>query len=117
MILLYVVLLIVCLLGIQLRKSNDEECEYIVATRFHAMVIGWALRKKVFPIIYSKKTLNVIQDVNFHGKYWNLLSGQSYNVESLLMDIIGNENLQDVENEIEESKKQFLVFEKNMLDK
>ena len=53
-----------------------NECEYIVATRFHAMVIGWCLSKKVFPVIYSDKQLNVMQDVGYQGCWWDLKNTQ-----------------------------------------
>lgn len=43
--------------------------EYVVATRFHAMILGILLGKKVLPIIYSDKILNVLNDLNFNGKY------------------------------------------------
>lgn len=49
-----------------------NECEYIVATRFHAMVIGWCLSKKVFPVVYSNKQLNVMQDIGYRGSLWDL---------------------------------------------
>lgn len=49
-----------------------NECEYIVATRFHAMVIGWCLSKKVFPVVYSDKQLNVMQDIGYRGSWWDL---------------------------------------------
>lgn len=41
----------------------------IIATRFHAMILGWNFSKPVLPIIYSDKTKNVIEDGLFPGKY------------------------------------------------
>ena len=52
-----------------------NSCRYIIATRFHAMVIGFALKKKVLPIIYSNKQSNVLSDLNYSGDCWNLLEG------------------------------------------
>ena len=52
-----------------------NSCRYIIATRFHAMVIGFALKKRVFPIIYSDKQSNVLSDLNYSGFCWNLLDG------------------------------------------
>lgn len=45
------------------------ESEYIIATRFHCMVLGWILNIPVLPIVYSNKMLNVINDIQFSGKY------------------------------------------------
>lgn len=42
-----------------------KQCEIIIATRFHAMILGLLYRKKTLPIIYSSKTRNVINDIKF----------------------------------------------------
>ncbi|MNC17659.1 colanic acid biosynthesis protein [compost metagenome] len=42
---------------------------FIVASRFHAMILGWVFGKPVFPIAYSKKMINVMEDAYFDGKY------------------------------------------------
>lgn len=39
--------------------------EYIVATRFHSMILGWIYNCKVFPIIYDEKTKNVLRDFDW----------------------------------------------------
>lgn len=58
---------------------NEIACsEIIVATRFHAMILGWVFNKKVLPIIYSNKTLNVINDVKFKGKYIDIRKDENY---------------------------------------
>ncbi|MGM0874211.1 MAG: polysaccharide pyruvyl transferase family protein [Bacillota bacterium] len=43
--------------------------KFVVATRFHSMILGWVYNKPVLPIIYSKKMTNVIEDVGFNGFY------------------------------------------------
>ena len=42
--------------------------EIIVGTRFHAVVLGLVFRKKLIPIIYSNKTKNMLNDINYKGK-------------------------------------------------
>lgn len=37
----------------------------IVASRFHAMILGWVFGKPVFPVAYSNKMINVMQDAYF----------------------------------------------------
>lgn len=59
-----------------LYKYNMEEAlviisnsDFVVGTRFHAMILGWVYNKPVFPIAYSKKMTNVMKDINFNGHY------------------------------------------------
>lgn len=42
---------------------------FVVATRFHAMILGWVYQKPVFPIAYSRKMTNLMKDVGFTGYY------------------------------------------------
>lgn len=46
-----------------------KKARFMVATRFHAMILGWVYSKPVFPIAYSKKMTNVMKDINFEGNY------------------------------------------------
>lgn len=45
------------------------ESRCIIATRFHAMILGWVYGKPTFPIIYSAKMKHAIEDSNFQGDY------------------------------------------------
>lgn len=49
--------------------SELASSKAVVATRFHAMVLGFRLGKPVYPIIYDEKQKNVLQDLNFFGKH------------------------------------------------
>lgn len=44
--------------------NEIETSEYIVATRFHAMILGYIAGKRVLPICYSEKMSNVISDLS-----------------------------------------------------
>ncbi|MEG1450406.1 MAG: polysaccharide pyruvyl transferase family protein [Cetobacterium sp.] len=46
-----------------------EKSESVVATRFHAMILGFVFKKSVFPIVYSKKMTNVLEEIDFKGKF------------------------------------------------
>lgn len=56
--------------------AEMNTCEVLYATRFHAMVLGWAMHKKVFPIIYSVKQQYVLEDIGYQGGSWNIVGGQ-----------------------------------------
>lgn len=60
-----------------------ENSSFVVATRFHSMILGWVYNKPVFPIAYSKKMENVIMDVGFKGKYSDIKSIEYLKVEEV----------------------------------
>lgn len=43
--------------------------EGIIASRFHAAILGIAAGRPVFPIVYSNKTIHALEDMNFKGEY------------------------------------------------
>ena len=64
--------------------AEMNECETIIATRFHAMILGWVLGKNVVPIVYSTKQTQVLADCGFQGPMWNALEAASMTGETLL---------------------------------
>lgn len=44
-----------------------QRATHVVATRFHAMILGWIYEKKVLPITYSPKMETVLADMNYTG--------------------------------------------------
>src|SRR5690625_7865253 len=45
---------------------------FVVASRFHAMILGWVYRIPVFPITFSDKMKHVMHDVDFHGAFTDI---------------------------------------------
>ena len=52
--------------------SALAESEYVIATRFHAAILALAAGRPVFPIVYSDKTVHVLEDIGFRGKFADL---------------------------------------------
>lgn len=48
------------------------ESEYVIATRFHAMILGLSAGKKVLPVIYNLKLCTVLEDLSFQGAYCDI---------------------------------------------
>lgn len=44
--------------------NEIKSSEIVIATRFHAMILGYVLGKRVLPICYGDKITNVIDDLN-----------------------------------------------------
>lgn len=55
-----------------------SESEYVIATRFHAVILAMAAGRPVLPVIYSDKTLHVLEDLGFDGDVIDIRSDKSY---------------------------------------
>ena len=40
---------------------------FVIATRLHAMILGWVYNKPVFPIVYNDKMTYIMSDIGFKG--------------------------------------------------
>lgn len=69
------------------------KAEAVVATRFHAMILGFIYRKKVYPIAYSKKTTNVLEDLEFKGNYCSFDNLNEISYEKIMENEILDENI------------------------
>lgn len=84
--------------------NSIAEDEYIIATRFHAMILGWIFNKKVYPLIYSNKMKNVIDDLDFEGEYSFIQDIDNLNVNVIKEHSSRLTNIKDIE---KEANKQF----------
>lgn len=91
--------------------SEMNDCEYIIASRFHAMIFGFAMNKKVLPAIYSIKQKNVLEDCGFNGMCWNLLDEESPSPEFLIEKMMGNPVLYNLNRYVIESEGQFVFLD------
>lgn len=68
-----------------------QSANSIVASRFHAMILGWLMDKNVLPIIYSNKSLNVIKDVNYNGYYCKINEIENFDMSEAMFQLIEGE--------------------------
>lgn len=78
-----------------------SESSFVIATRFHAAILGFAAGKPVLPVVYSDKTSHVLEDIYFAGQYLDIRKSKQIDIDSLLM----NKNNQKL-SEIDKIKKQ-----------
>lgn len=71
-------------------------CQTILATRFHAMILGWVLGKNVVPILYSSKQTHVLEDAGFTGPVWNALAGEILSGQALLDMVDAQKGMLDI---------------------
>lgn len=73
--------------------DHFQQASIVVATRFHAMILGWIFQKKVFPITYSEKMEHVLEDIAYDGDYQPIesindqLSTDVYNQRPTTIDL------------------------------
>lgn len=98
-------------------KGNIEEAlnvlgdsSIIVGSRFHANILGLVLNKTIIPVIYSDKTVNALNDINFKGKIIDIRNIGEFKVDTLKEEDF-NYKL-DVTNEVKKSKIQFKELSK-----
>lgn len=54
------------------------ESEAVIASRFHAAILAIAAGRPVLPVVYSDKTIHVLQDLGFEGTIIDLRSQTPY---------------------------------------
>lgn len=103
-----------------LYEGNIESCisiiqqsEYILATRFHAMILGWVMQRPVFPILYSNKTLNVINDVSFQGKYIRVQDMDQLSMDDVYYNL-EKQIVVNVDEQKVRAEEQFLYLDKQL---
>lgn len=92
-------------LNIEEFVSNYVSNEYLIATRFHGMILGLINNIKVYPIVYDIKTQNVIDDLNIK-KYSTLDNIEKINVKEIL-SVKLNPNIDEI---CKNAKNQFTPF-------
>lgn len=73
--------------------SNSEQLltelaasEYVIASRFHGAILALVAGVPVFPVIYSNKTAQVLEDISFPGKWADLRDAEQISFEYSLQN-------------------------------
>lgn len=88
--------------------------KYIVASRFHAIVLGLLLEKIVYPLLYSDKSLHMLNDIGFQGAYADIRKMRRISMG----DVKGNGTRQLLERKEKlmtvsaDAQKQFMILDK-----
>lgn len=59
------------------------KAEIVIASRFHAMILGWSMKKKTLPIIYSSKMRNVMDDFGYTGMSYDIIHDDFFDVDQM----------------------------------
>lgn len=86
------------------------QADGIIASRFHAMILGWVFGKTVLPLVYDHKMETVIRDFDFSGLWENILSIEQLDADKAASYLTGGEQM-NIERIKKEATKQFAAFE------
>ncbi|MCW1929095.1 polysaccharide pyruvyl transferase family protein [Bhargavaea beijingensis] len=90
--------------------NEIAKSEIIIATRFHAMILGFLFNKFVLPITYSSKMNNFLDDINFKGYIYKLRDEIS--IEQFLGNKINNKINEKHLEELVNDSRQFQGLDK-----
>lgn len=83
--------------------------EIIVASRFHAAILGLLFGKKVLPMAYSAKTTNILKDMKFRGPVIDINEIADFDGSSF---DFGTLEVNDVSDQVKLAEKQFQELDK-----
>ena len=79
--------------------------EQMYCGRFHSMILSMIFNQKIFPVIYSSKMTNVLEDINYKGTSLDLEEFCNADVEKMFSQI--NSNYYDISDCRNKSMQQF----------
>lgn len=88
-----------------------NESKYIIATRFHAMILGWVFNKPVYTIVYSDKTINVINEIDSKCKYIRIEDLNKFDIKQIHEYLTMNDTI-DIKKQTLLAEKQFEELDK-----
>lgn len=57
------------------------ESSYVIASRFHGVILALVAGRPVLPVVYSDKTLHTLESIGFQGHCFDLRSTESFSFE------------------------------------
>ena len=86
------------------------DSQIIIGSRFHANILGLILNKTIIPVIYSKKTSNVIEEIGFKGRIIDIKKLNEFDVNDIKESELNYKI--DISEEIKNSNKHFEKLDK-----
>lgn len=95
-----------------LRKIAGSE--YIIAARFHALILALAANRPVYPMIYSDKTIHVLETIGFAGEYLDIRKNGEYDYTKVICNLY-SQNSVDIEKLKRDAEMHYLKLDKLLL--
>lgn len=87
------------------------QCEYVIAGRFHAMILSMLFEKPFLPVCYNDKMFNYLDDVNFKGKITSVRDLHKLDFETADYNLKNN-IVVDIQEQVKYAPNQFSALEK-----
>lgn len=84
-----------------------KKCSFIIGTRFHSIILALKYQIPFIPIMYSIKTENLLDDINYSNSRYNYNSMKEFNIEEIINTIDACESFKVNEEYIKLSKGHF----------
>lgn len=88
-----------------------SKCKAIIATRFHAMILGFLYKKPTFPIIYNQKMKYVLKDLNYDKEFIDIKNLDKLEIKKVI-DTLNDKNVFDITKTVIDAKNQFKDLDK-----
>lgn len=85
----------------------------VVASRFHAMIIGFVMQKAVYPIIYSDKMKTVLTEMEYKADYCTIERLSTLDPENVFVAL--HQHPVDVNKQIEDAAEHFLGLDRYVM--
>ena len=85
--------------------NTIADSQLVVGGRFHANIIGLCLGKSILPVLYSDKTLHVLQDMQIDTPIIDIRNLESFDIKSITDDDLTRHY--DVEKQKEDAQRHF----------
>ena len=85
--------------------NTIADSQLVVGGRFHANIIGLCLGKSILPVLYSDKTLHVLEDMQINTPIIDIRNLESFDIKSITDDDLTRHY--DVEKQKEDAQRHF----------
>ncbi|MNR38780.1 Polysaccharide pyruvyl transferase [compost metagenome] len=86
-----------------------SQVQYMFCGRFHSLILSMLFGHKIFPLSYSSKMNNTLDDLGYRGNIIDLEKDYFVEVENLENQF--NMNVYNIDNEQQSAKDHFLILD------
>lgn len=93
--------------------NKYQEMESVYCGRFHAMILSMLFKQNIYPVVYSKKMTNVLNDIGYDGEVIDLFKFNEIDVNFVSNQMLKNKY--NIDKEIIEAEYHFEVLDNKLL--